>query len=248
MGVSEPARDCVRRLLIRNENLRLGSGAGGTLAARRPSMLQRMVGYTGIPKGLENRATPDRRARPAGGNTMVAGRGFHEVCPAACPSPSIARCCFSLVSLVIRRHADLQTRFFDLVTKVEEHPFFAVLDFRLLVTRQVPPPFVPAELDAADYSNAAAPPMDQERAERYLGAGGEADVDVAPEGLEDLQRLRTEYKAYQAAPITQVVVESMGDRGPLPQVAQGEGGRRASTQVVYTGSADTRRLRLTQVF
>ena len=60
-------------------------------------------------------------------------------------------------------------------------------------------------------------------AARYLGPDGEVNVEVAPEEQEDLLRLRQEYKAYTAAPMTEVVVESTS--------AGQAHGRRASAQV-----------------
>ena len=207
LAVSAEARDCVRRLLIRNEHLRLGSGAGGHVPRpRRRSLLQRgVLALQGVSAAtldaIDNGGAGAGGGGGGGGGggdrgTMVAGRGFHEV---------------------------------------EDHPFFAGIDFRLLVTKQLAPPWLPT---AAAAPPVAAPKMADATAERYLGPGGEAELRIDSAGQEDLHRLRADFKAYTAAPVTEVIVEQLGISG----------GRRASTQAVYTGSADTKRLRLTQVF
>ena len=130
--------------------------------------------------------------------------------------------------------------------EIEGHPFFGEIDMRLLLAQVVTPPWLPS---STHQSLHAANQMSKEMAQRYTGVGedGAEEMPTAGEGEgseereADLARLRADFRAYTAAPVTKLVVQDA-------VAATKARGRRQSAPMVYTGSADTKRLRLTQVF
>ena len=130
--------------------------------------------------------------------------------------------------------------------EIEGHPFFSDIDMRLLLAQAAQPPWLPL---STHQSSHAAKQMSKEMAQRYTGVGedGAEDTPSAGEGEgseereADLVRLREQFKAFTAAPVTKLVVQEA-------VAATKSRNRRQSAPMVYTGSADTKRLRLTQVF